>query len=100
MFLDRFFGKKKEKSGAAAKDRLQFVLVHDRSNCDPHLLELIRGEILQVLSKYVDIDEQTLDIRISENEKDFSGKPALIANIPIIKMRRTEDEDDDEVAAN
>jgi len=86
--LKKFFSKQ-PKSSNVAKDRLKLVLVHDRANCSPELLEMMRGEILEVLAKYVNIDEQKLDIRISNHEKDFEGKPALIANIPITSMKRS-----------
>lgn len=85
--LKKFFSKKPT-SKDVARDRLKLVLVHDRANCSPELLEMIRGEILEVLEKYVNIDDSKLDIRISNHEKDFEGKPALIANIPIVSMKR------------
>ncbi|MBI9014266.1 MAG: cell division topological specificity factor MinE [Clostridiales bacterium] len=85
--LKKFFSKQPT-SKDVARDRLKLVLVHDRANCSPEFLELIRGEILEVLQKYVNIDSNKLDIRISNHEKDFEGKPALIANIPITSMKR------------
>lgn len=85
--LKKFFSKKPSSSDVA-RDRLKLVLVHDRANCSPELLEMIRGEILEVLEKYVNIDSSKLDIRISNHEKEFDGKPALIANIPITSMKR------------
>ena len=86
--LKKFFSKKPTTSSDVARDRLKLVLVHDRSNCSPELLEMIRGDILEVLKKYVNIDATGLDIRISNHEKEFDGKPALIANIPITSMKR------------
>lgn len=88
--LKKFFSKKPT-SKDVARDRLKLVLVHDRANCSPELLEMIRGEILEVLMKYVNVDSSKLDIKISKNETDFEGKPALIANIPITSMKRTQD---------
>ena len=88
--LKKFFAKK-ETSKNVARDRLKLVLVHDRANCSPEFLEMIREEILEVLQKYVDFDDEKLDIRISSNEKDFEGRPALIANIPITSMKRGEE---------
>lgn len=85
--LKKFFAKK-ETSKDVAKDRLKLVLVHDRANCSPAFLEMIREEILEVLQKYVNFDDSKLDIRISNNEKDFEGRPALIANIPITSMKK------------
>ncbi len=90
MFDLRKFFSKKENSKDVARDRLKLVLVHDRANCSPEFLEMIRGEILQVLKKYVNFDDSLLDIRISNQEKDFEGKPALIANIPITSMKRND----------
>jgi len=91
MFDFKKFFSKQSKSSDVARDRLKLVLVHDRANCSPELLEMIRGEILEVLQKYVNIDSSKLDIRISNHEKDFEGKPALIANIPITSMKRGEE---------
>ncbi len=91
MFDFKKFFSKKPSSKDIARDRLKLVLVHDRANCSPELLEKIRGEILAVLDKYVNIDSSKLDIRISSDEKEFDGKPALIANIPIMSMKRSED---------
>jgi len=84
--LFKFFSKDNN-SKDIAKERLKLVLVHDRSNCSPELLEQIKNEIIQVLAKYVDVDESGLDIKISK-AKEFDGKPALMANIPIKDMKR------------
>ncbi len=86
-FFNKIFSKQ-QKSKDIASERLKLVLVHDRTNCSPEFLEMIREEILQVLEKYVNIDKSMLDIRISNKEKEFDGKPALIANIPIKSMKR------------
>jgi cell division topological specificity factor len=91
MFDIKKFFSKQPTSKDVARDRLKLVLVHDRANCSPEFLEMIRGEILEVLQKYVNIDSNLLDIRISNHEKDFEGKPALIANIPITSMKRGSD---------
>jgi len=69
---------KKQKSGKVAKNRLQLVLIQDRMNTSPELIEMLKSDILKVLSNYVDIDEDELDIDISG-----SDGPALVANIPI-----------------
>lgn len=84
--LFKFFNKESS-SKDVAKDRLKLVLVHDRSNCSPELLETIKNEIIEVLAKYVDVDEAGLDIKINKSS-EFEGKPALMANIPIKDMKR------------
>lgn len=82
----RFFGfLKKKHSGDQAKDRLKLLLVSDRANCSPEVLEMIRNDLIQVISKYVEIDTEELEIQITQI-KDRNGKdmvPALFANIPI-----------------
>ena len=58
-FADFF---KKKSSGSVAKDRLKLVLVSDRANCSPELMEQIKNDIINVISKYVEIDAEGLDI--------------------------------------
>ena len=73
---------RKKSSGEVAKDRLKLLLVSDRANCSP---EQIKNDIIQVISKYMDIDAQGLDIQITETESETGNGvvPALFANIPI-----------------
>ena len=47
---------KKKSSGDVAKDRLKLLLVSDRANCSPEMMEMIKRDIIQVISKYMDID--------------------------------------------
>jgi len=80
---------KNKKPASIAKDRLKIVLMHDRVNCDTDLLEMIKNDILMVLSKYVDIDTNELDIQMSQAAGDSNNPvPVLYANIPIKKMRK------------
>jgi cell division topological specificity factor len=78
----------KDNSKDVAKERLKLVLVHDRNNTSPELLEMIKTDILNVLLKYVDIDDTDIDLKITRTELDSNGKPALVANIPIKNMKR------------
>ena len=82
----KFF--KTDNSKDVAKERLKLVLVHDRSNTSPELLEMIRADIMQVLLKYVDVDESAIDLKLTKTESNSNGKPALVANIPIKNMKR------------
>lgn len=61
-FADFF---RKKSSSNVAKDRLKMVLVSDRANCSPDIMEQIKNDIIHVLSKYVEIDLDGLDIKIS-----------------------------------
>ncbi len=89
MDLFDFFNKKKN-SKNVAKDRLKLVLVHDRANTSTHVLEMIRTDILKVISNYMEIDEAELEMDINKNvsENNPEGLPVLYANIPIKNMRK------------
>ena len=91
MDLFRIFGKKQEKSKNVAKERLKLVLVHDRADISPKFLDMIKGDIIRVISEYVEIDEEGLDIKLTrmKREKDTSTISALVANIPILKVKET-----------
>ena len=82
----RFFGFKKQKSGAIARDRLQLVLFQDRMNTTPEMLDMLKSDIIRVIATYVDIDESELDIRIGSDVGEDG--PALVANIPIKGWKR------------
>ena len=88
MALMDFFRKKS--SGDVAKDRLKLLLISDRANCSPEIMELIKNDIIKVISKYMEIDAEGLDIQITQTECEGSeGRvPALYANIPIRDIRK------------
>jgi cell division topological specificity factor len=86
-----FFGlfAKKTKSKDIARDRLKLVLIHDRANCSTQLLEMLKVDIIKVISNYMEIDEQELDIQITQTNSDKNETvPMLYANIPIKSMRK------------
>lgn len=87
MGFSDFF--KKKSSGSVAKDRLKLVLVSDRANCSPELMEQMKNDIINVLSKYVEIDLEGLDIKIQQTEMEGveGAVPALFANIPIRDLK-------------
>lgn len=84
--LDLF---KKKNSGDVAKDRLKLLLVSDRANCSPEIMEMIKNDIIEVISKYMDIDAEGLDIQITQTESEGNNGtvPALFANIPIKELK-------------
>ena len=88
MALIDFF--KKKYSGSLAKDRLKLVLVSDRANCSPEIMENIKNDIIKVITKYMEIDCEGLDIQITQTESEGSNGtvPALCANIPILDMKQ------------
>lgn len=84
----RFFHKKS--SCQVAKDRLKILLISDRVNCSPEIMDLIKTDIAKVISKYMKIDTENMDIQI--NTKKGSGRasknPVLYANIPILDLHK------------
>ena len=81
--LDRLFPKSNAPIGVKVKQRLKFILAHDRAAIEPQIFENMRHEIMRVVSKYVELDEGSLDIRL-ESDKRMT---ALIANLPIRMVR-------------
>lgn len=78
-----------ESSKDAAKERLHLVLMQDRANVSADFLELMKQEIIDVIKKYIEIDEKEIDVRLTnkENEDGTNGAPALYANIPILNIK-------------
>jgi cell division topological specificity factor len=83
-FLSRLFGRENEGSKVAAKERLRLVLVHDRTTVSPCLLETLKEELLDVISKYMEIDQAGFEVNIEQGDDSM----ALVANIPIKEMKR------------
>jgi len=77
------------KSKDAAKERLHLVLMQDRANVSADFLDLMKQEIIEVIKKYIDIDENAMDVRLTnkENGDGINGAPALYANIPILNIK-------------
>ena len=91
-FFNKFNKKQDNKptnSREAAKERLHLVLMQDRANVSADFLELMKQEIIEVIKKYIDVDESAIDVRLTnkENEDGTNGAPALYANIPIINIK-------------
>lgn len=72
-----------------AKERLHLVLMQDRANVSADFLEMMKQEIIEVIKKYIDVDENSIDVRLTNqtNEDGTNGAPALYANIPIISIK-------------
>ena len=92
MLLDlgRLYGRTK-RSKDVAKERLKLVLIHDRANVSPQFLEMLKSEIIKVITNYMDVDESALDIQLTNTKSDDcqSVVPALYANIPIRNIRNS-----------
>ncbi|RMH73521.1 MAG: cell division topological specificity factor MinE [Gemmatimonadetes bacterium] len=82
-WITKWFGKG-QSSKDSAKQRLKLVLVHDRATISPHLIEALKEEIMDVIRKYIEVDDSGLDISLDES----GDSVALLANIPIKGLRR------------
>jgi cell division topological specificity factor len=81
--LERLFSGQKSNSRGQVKQRLKFILAHDRAALTPKMMEDLRREILEVVSRYVDLDEEGLDFTLESDNR----MTALIANLPIRKVK-------------
>lgn len=84
-------GKKEstKESSDTAKERLHLVLMQDRANVSADFLELMKQEIIEVIKKYIEVDEKAIDVRLTNkaSEDGTVGAPALYANIPITTIK-------------
>ena len=76
--LNNLLGRQ-QSSASTARERLQLVLAHDRSDLGPELLDQMRKEILEVVSKYVEIDVEEGAVTLETEDR----MTALVANLPI-----------------
>lgn len=85
-FLSKFFGKEQESelTKTVAKERLRLVLVHDRLDVSETVMENLREDLISTIGKYMEIDQSALEVSLSREE----GGVALIANIPVLNVRR------------
>ena len=80
------FTNSKPKPKDVAKDRLRFI--HDRGDLPAETLEKIRMEILEVISKYVEIEAEDVELSVSKSEiEEGPGASSLVASIPIKNIK-------------
>jgi cell division topological specificity factor len=82
-WLNTLFGRRGPTSREVAKNRLQLVLVQDRVNMSPHLLQTLKDELISVISKYVEIDAQNMEVTFTQSKR----QSRLTADIPVIGPR-------------
>ncbi len=96
---------RKDKDAASkdmAKERLQLVLMQDRASVSPDFFEMMKKEIIEVIKKYIEIDEESLEVQLTRGFEDGDGTgPALYANIPIKNIKpvakKVEEKEDEEL---
>jgi cell division topological specificity factor len=81
-FFDRLIGRQ-VKSAGQAKERLKLVLIHDRVDLTPGMLEAMKDELLQVISRYVEIDPSLVNISMEQEGRE----QRLVADIPLKTVR-------------
>ena len=79
---------RKKNSGEIAKNRLKILLISEKTNCSPEILERIKEDIMLVISKYMEVDSDGIEIRLTKTTLSDHKEaiPALYANIPIRDM--------------
>ena len=87
--LFKAFSSESKTSKNVAKERLKLVLVHDRVDCSPQLLNMIKDDILKVISNYAEIEEDGLEIKMSKTRSENGDRAisALVANIPLKNLK-------------
>lgn len=78
-------GRKKPTPGEMAKERLKVVLVHDRLKVNPEVLEMIRAEVLSVISRRLEVDEQQMQVLLTRE----GGADKLQTDVPIRRQKVT-----------
>ena len=83
------FSNESKTSKSVAKERLKLVLVHDRVDCSPQLLDMIKSDILKVIANYAEIEEEGLEIKMSKSrsEQEDMTVSALVDNIPLKNIK-------------
>lgn len=83
-WISKIFGQK-EASSAVAKQRLQMVLIHDRSEVSPGLIEQIKDDIIQVIASRLAIDEAHVKVDLTQSGRES----CLVAEIPLETKARS-----------
>lgn len=87
MRLPNFLRRKSSRE--VAKDRLKILLISDRVNCSPEVMDMIKEDIAKVISRYMKIDTDNMEIQISKSSvKGRNRNPSLYANIPILDLHK------------
>ena len=88
-FFKKLIKNDKGNSKDTAKERLHLVLAQDRANISVDFLEMMKQEIIEVIKKYIEVDEKAIDVRLTNKVVDdgTNSAPSLYANIPIITIK-------------
>ena len=79
----KLLGSNDKGSKEIARERLRLVLVHDRANVSPQLMEVLKDDMIKVISNYMEINEREMEISLTNDDSSV----ALVANIPVERMK-------------
>ncbi len=82
-FIGRLTGRKR-KSAFQAKERLQLVLIHDRTNLSSTVLETMKDEIIEVISRHIEIEPHAVRIELNKDGRE----QRLVADIPVLGPKK------------
>ena len=82
-FLERLLGGREPSSGRVAKERLRLVLTQDRAGISPALLDKLKDEIIEVISRHIDVEVEAVEVTVTQSNRESS----LVADIPLRKPR-------------
>jgi cell division topological specificity factor len=80
--LEQFLGAPRKRSKEDAKQRLKFLLIHDQVDLSPAQLEQMKQEIIDVLTRYLEIDSDGMDFKLNKED----GNIALISSVPVRRV--------------
>ena len=79
----KLLNRNQKTSKEIAKDRLKFVLIHDRANISPEVMQDLKNDIIEVISHYMDINKNEMEISLENDDNSV----ALLANIPVNRIK-------------
>ena len=82
-FVMKLLNRNQKTSKEIAKDRLKVVLIHDRANISPEVMQALKNDIIEVISHYMDINKNEMEISLENDDNSV----ALLANIPVNRIK-------------
>ena len=79
----KLLNRNQKTSKEIAKDRLKVVLIHDRANISPEVMQALKNDIIEVISHYMDINKNEMEITLENDDNSV----ALLANIPVNRIK-------------